>query len=136
MFSYWIEYKVKPLKEDKLPCPCIWIEGCSNLVTSQDKLRKCPFFTKRERRFDLCWIEKSLLDNIAITAEVETRNGIKKDLAKLFSVFQNSTQRGQNGFNNPIVHVQLDLSGRDSERTIADFMDRHFARYVLSPSII
>jgi len=136
VFSSWIEYKVKPLKKSEFPCPCIWGEKCYTVETSQDKLRNCPFFAKRERRFDLCWIEESLLDNVAITAEVETGSDIKKDLAKLFSLFRNSTSRGQDGFDSPIIHIQLDLSGKNSEKTIKDFMNRHFAQYVYSPSII
>jgi len=134
-FDSWIEYRVKPLKENDLPCPCIWEEKCSKFKTSKDKLTTCLFGAKGPRRFDFCWIEKYLLDNVAITAEVEMRNNIKTDLAKLFSIFKNST-RNHDDFGMPIVHVQLDLSGRDSKKTIADFMNRHFSSGILSPSII
>jgi len=137
-FDSLIEYKLKPLKKNDIPChPCIWKKTCSKFKASKDKLMNCPFRAKGQRRFDLCWIEKSLLGNVAITAEVETGNDVKNDLAKLFSIFKNSTSRYRDGFDSPIVHVQLDLSGSDSnKKTIKNFMSRHFSSYCLSPSLI
>lgn len=135
-FSSLIEYKVSPLPKDLLPCSCMWRTRCSTQGVIRERLDRCPFYAKGYRRFDLCWIETSLLDNVAITAEVETKRGIEKDLGKLYSVFRNSTSRDERGYLNPIVHVQLDLSGKNSENTIIDFMKGYFAEYKLSPAII
>lgn len=133
-FNSWIEYKVKPLKIEELPCPCIWNEKCS-VLSNCDKLQECIFLSKGQRRFDLCWIEESLLDNIVITAEVETSSVIKSDLTKLYSIFVKSTPRNKRGFNNPILHIQLDISGKNFQEIIKKFMRKHLS-YTLSPSII
>jgi hypothetical protein len=138
-FDSWIEYKVKPMKRKELPCRCLWFKDeCLfvNQLTPSEVKRICPFFSVRYRRLDLCWIEKSLLDNIAITAEVETGNVIKADLAKVHSIFVKSTRRGQRGFDNPIIHVQLELSGSNSSDEVISFMKRHWAHFTLSPFII
>ncbi len=138
-FGSGIEYKVEPMKVEELPCRCMWFkDSCISVKSSPiARARKsCPFFSVKPRRLDLCWIERTLLDNIAITAEVETRKAIKRDLAKVHSIFVKSASRGARGFINPIVHVQLELSGRDSSEKIASFMKSHWAEFALSPFII
>lgn len=138
-FDSWVEHKIKPMKREELPCKCLWFkEECRSInQLSPSKVNKiCPFFSVGPRRLDLCWIEGSLLDNTAITAEVETSNVIKRDLAKVHSIFVKSASRGRRGFINPIIHIQLELSGQDNSGEIMSFMKKHWANYTLSPFII
>jgi len=140
VFDSWVEYKVNPLKIKELPCRCIWNQRGCHLIKNNDAitvLRKiCPFLAKMPRRLDLCWIEKSLLDQIAVTAEVELRSNVKQDLGKVHSIFIKSTNRGKRGFDDPILHIQMDLSGKSKIEEIVSFMKNHWSRYILSPSII
>lgn len=144
-FDSWIEYKVKQLKIKELPCPCIWVQDKCRIIRKgpiadvrlkRKHKRFCPFFAVRPRRLDLCWIEGSLLDNVAITAEVEVEGVIKQDLAKVHTIFMKSPSRGERGFNEPILHIQMDVSGKNHLAQIISFMKKYWSNYALSPSII
>lgn len=140
-FDSWVEYKVEPLKIEELPCPCMWAQDKCLVIRKSTKLKSrlnkiCSFFSILPRRLDLCWIEKSLLDNMAITAEVEVSKVIKQDLAKVHTIFLRSAHRGKRGFDEPILHIQMDLSGRNQLEEVVSFMKKYWSKYPLSPSII
>lgn len=144
-FDSWIEYKVKHLKIKDLPCPCTWVQDKCRIIRKRlvedvrlkRKLKRfCPLFAMAPRRLDLCWIERSLLDNVAITAEVEVEGIIKQDLAKVHTIFMKSTSREEKGFDEPILHIQMDLSGKNQLEQIVSFMKKYWSNYVLSPSIL